>query len=187
MTRTSGSFCPTIQLYPHGGSDAACSGGGFFGSASAEIDCNLTTSGSWTVLVKDDDGVDTGDYELTFLAFGGSLVASSSADKDGGAIASGQTTSGTIDTSSDMDGFTFQGSSNQRVRIVMTRTRGSFCPTIQLYPPGGGDAACGGGCFFGSASAEIDCNLTMSGSWTIVVKDDEGVETGDYNLSFEQF
>lgn len=187
MTRTSGSFCPTMQIYPPGGGDAACTGGCYFGSASAEVDCNLTTSGSWAIMVKDDDGVETGDYRLTLLLLGGPLTAPSEPDQDGGAISSGRTTNGMIDVPSDMDGFTFQGSANQRVRIVMARTSGDFCPTIQLYPPGGGDAACSGGCYFGSASAELDCNLTTSGSWTIVVKDDDGVETGDYNLSFEEF
>lgn len=144
-------------------------------------------SGSWTILVKDDDGVETGDYDLTLLLLGDSMIALVDPDQDGGAISSGQTMGGAIDMPSDLDGFAFQGTSNQRVRIVMTRTSGSFCPTIQIYPLGGGGDACSGGCFFGSASAEIDCNLTMSGLWTILVKDDDGVETGDYELSFEQF
>jgi len=188
LTRTSGDFCPDVQLYPPGGGRWICADSCDFGSAAAELDCELTDGGTWTIVVDDYDRVETGDYNLTILQIGGSLVAPfPEPDRDGGGIVSGQTLGGQVGAPSDLDGFSFQGAAGQRVRVTLTRTSSDFCPDVQLYPPGGGGWICADSCDFGSPAAEIDCELTASGTWTIVVDDYDRVETGDYNVSLQQF
>ena len=125
-----------------------------------------------------DHGVDdAGDYQVTFMKLPGSLTWS--ADPDGGEIAPGETLSGTINLSSDMDGFQFYGAQGDRIIVDAEATSGNLDTEIYLYPPGGGPA---------EADTYpwgdlLDYQLQSSGLYTIIIMDHGVDDTGDYAVA----
>jgi len=182
-TVTGGDLHTSIFLYPPGGGPAEAQDGCFF-CDTATIDTQLDETGIYTIIVEDNEKTETGQYRLTFINLSGTLT--SPQDPDGGAISSGQTASGTIDVASDMDAFTFHGVAGQRVRIVETVTAGDLHTSIFLYPPGGGPAEAQDGCFF-CDTATIDTQLDETGTYTIIVEDNQSSDSGDYNLALQLF
>ncbi len=157
----------------------------FDGQASCEtatsgdrIDWQLKHTGQYYIQIRDDNLVDTGTYNLTFLYIPDGPL-SYSGDLDGGPIVSGQTLNGTINVLSDMDAFQFNGTQFDRVLINAETTSGNLDTVICLYPEDGGLAEAG--C---TSADRVDYQLKKTGLYTIVIMDYGEDHTGTYNLTF---
>jgi hypothetical protein len=187
---TSGDLDTCITLYPEGGGDAevtTCTSLSCVYYASADkLDHQLSQSGLYTIVVKDDCLSNSGTYNITFLKIPGAV--SSGGDPDGGLIASGETLSGTINAASDMDAFQFYGQSGERIILNAVTTSGGLDTCITLYPEGGGVAeatTCTSlSCVYYASADKLDHQLSQSGLYTIVVQDDCLSNSGTYNITF---
>ena len=94
----------------------------------------------------------------------------------------GDVTSGTLDIFAKVDTYRFDGTSGDQVVIRMARTATlpsspfSFWPNIRLYRENGTELCSA----FGSTLAEAVCTLDMTGPYTILASNQQGL--GSYNL-----
>jgi len=178
--KTNGTLDTTITLYPPGGRPAEASGW-ITGYGGDSLDWQLRTNGQYSIVIADYGLNDAGDYNITFLKIPGTV--SSSADPDGGPIASGQTLSGRINVASDLDAFQFYANAGEEVIIYALTTNGTLDTTITLYPPGGG-AAEASGWMTGYGGDSLVWQLHTNGVYTIVIADYGLDHTGSYNITF---
>ena len=183
---TSGSLDTMIYLYPPGGGPAeADSYTPYLPHGGDKLDWQLKKSGLYTIVIEDYGLSDSGSYNITFLKIPGAV--SSPEDPDGGAIASGETLSGTINVRSDLDAFQFYGDVNDRVIITAVTTSGSLDTMIYLYPPGGGPAEADSYTpYLPHGGDRLDCQLKKSGLYTIVIEDYGLSDSGSYNTSLSK-
>jgi len=170
---TSGNLDTEIYLYPPGS-----------GPAEADtspwgdlLDHQLQSSGLYTIIIMDHGVDDAGDYQVTFMKLPGSLTWSE--DPDGGEIAPGETLSGTINLSSDMDGFQFYGAQGDRIIVDAEATSGNLDTEIYLYPPGSGPAEADTSPW----GDLLDHQLQSSGLYTIIIMDHGVDDAGDYQVA----
>jgi hypothetical protein len=150
-------------------------GGAAAASGSNRLDFTLTSTGTWSLVVDDLTASVPTTYNISFLDLSGTLTSGS--DLDGGAITSGSIKTGTINSSSDLDAFTFTGNIGDHVILAALSTAGNLNTNITLYPPGAGASISTGG------NDRLDATLTASGTWTVVVEDLQDLQTGLYSLS----
>jgi hypothetical protein len=170
---TSGTLDTQIYLYPPGGGGDEANtwlGGN-------QLDWQLQTNGLYTILIEDTDLSRPGTYNLTLMKLPGTL--NSAGDPDGGAIASGQTLGGQLNTQSDMDAFQFYGNAGDRVIINAVETSGTLDTQIYLYPPGGG----GDEANTWLGGNQLDWQLQTNGLYTILIEDTDLSRPGTYNIS----
>ena len=172
---TSGNLDAYLILYPPGGGPAEAQPAVFLYDW---IDHQLQMTGLYTIVVIDYGMNKSGNYNINLLKNPGAV--SSPGDPDGGAIASGETLSGTIDVPSDRDAFQFYGQAGDRVIITAVPTSGNLDAYLILYPPGGGPAEAQPAVFLYDW---IDHQLQMTGLYTIVVIDYGMNKSGNYNIS----
>jgi hypothetical protein len=101
----------------------------------------------------------------------------SGGDPDGGALASGATYSGQINTTGDFDAYRFTGSYGQHVVIAALTTAGTLNTNVALYPPNGAAVV------FTSGDRN-DYQLQATGTYTIVVEDYGDDDTGSYTVGY---
>lgn len=167
LITTAGPAVAYMRIYPPGG-------GSYIVGQTTSADFQLAQTGVYTVVVEDDQNTRTGTYELGLLKIPGPI--STPDDPDGGAIASGQTRSGTFNGAADIDAFHFYGLQGDHVQVSIVRTSGTASPSIRLYPPGGGSSVA-------SASSTLTHQLQLSGLYTVVVEDSTNTRTGTYNIT----
>jgi hypothetical protein len=148
-------------------------------SAVNAITRTFTTGGTYTVFVRDDSSYSTGGYAIVWQSLVNPCAAS---------IACGQDVSGTIDGSVSTPPwgiYTFTASANDVVTIRARNTSpysNYLTLYLELYGPTGA--------LVGSASsgtlAQLDKTLTETGTYTVVVRDDNYVETGTYTLNWQK-
>ncbi|MCA9471859.1 MAG: GDSL-type esterase/lipase family protein [Nitrospirales bacterium] len=147
--------------------------------------CELTQTGTYTVVVSDgtSGGNQTGPYNLHFVRAPGA--------NEGGALPNGGSVSDTIDLG-DLDSYTFTANAGEAVQIRMAHTGGTVAliPQINLYAPDGTliistsspqsrDVAAIS-CF----TSSLFCELTQTGTYTVVVTDSNGGQIGPYTLHY---
>ena len=187
---TSGNLDTTIYLYPPGGGAAeATTYHSYLGSiwGDDQLDHQLQQNGLYTIVIQDATINKTGNYNISFLKIPGPI--NSLGDPDGGAIASGQSSNGTINVPSDYDAFQFYGNTGDRVIINAVTTSGNLDTTIYLYPPGGGAAeATTYHSYLGSiwGDDQLDHQLQQNGLYTIVIQDATINRVGDYTVSLSK-
>jgi hypothetical protein len=175
--RESGTFDTDIFLYaPGGGLEASTHGF----SGGDRLERALASSGTYTITIQDWSLTRTGSYRVTLMKLPGSL--NSSGDPDGGAIASGQTLAGQANSASDLDGFTFAGTSGDRILVQAVTLNGSLDTDLYLYPPGGGAAVASTHGF--SGGDRLEYRLATSGTFTILIADWSLANTGFYAITF---
>ena len=170
---TGGSANTNLTLYPTAGGPAETTT-----STGDVMDWQCATSGSYTVVVEDYGNTHAGNYTFSFLNLtAGPLTGLG--DNDGGPMASAETKTGTMSGAGDFDVFTFQGTFGDRVLIDAIATAGAgFNTLIGLYPPNGAAY------LTYTTGDKIDAQLTVSGTWSILIEDN-GLDTaGSYQLSF---
>ena len=169
---TSGPLNTEIYLYPP--DSGPCEADTYpFGD---KLDHQLQQSGLYTAIIQAHGLNDEGEYNITFLKIPGAV--SYPGDLDGGAIASGETSSGSS-IASDMDAFQFYGEAGDRIIITAVTTSGPLNTEIYLYPPDSGP--CEADTYpFGD---KLDHQLQQSGLYTAIVQDHGLNDEGVYNFS----
>lgn len=188
VTDDNNHFDPWIRLY----SPTGVLLGSAYGYVAAEITAKATNSGTFTVVVADTGYSspyllsDTGTYQLRLAKLPGAFVVP--VGDDGGTLINGGNTTGTIDTG-DLDLWSFSANTGDSLLLrvgQVTDDNGDFDPGIRLYGPTGLllDTRSG------VAATEIAVTATNSGTFTVVVGDDDISspyylsDTGTYRLYF---
>ncbi len=164
---------PQVELYDSAGALLIRVSGGV---SITRIDTfHLPSSGSYSILVMDDDGGSTGNYVLCLQRTFSPGQATS--------ISYGDMLSGTVIMAAQMNAYTFSGSTNDVITIRMF-SEWTGGPQVELYDTTGAllKRASGGG-----GVTRIDTfQLLTSGSYTILVMDDDGGSTGNYVLCLQR-
>jgi predicted DNA-binding ribbon-helix-helix protein len=174
MSESAGSIYPDVRVYSPQGTQLCESG---YNSTTAEIaSCALTSDGTYTILAFDYYGTNTGDYYIHLQRL----------NNPGGArtIGFGQTLSGSLLTTAEMDAYTFAASAGDKVLVRMTKLAGSIYPDVWVFSPQG-VLLCESG--YSSTSAEIaTCALTSDGTYTILAFDYYGTYAGTYSIYLQR-
>ena len=156
---TSGTLCTRTNLYnPAGGLM------GTTGCNSSNGPFVLPSTGSYTILVYDDNFQDSGGYNLNLQFLTGRCA---------GSISCGQTLPGNISDKAAMVTKKFSGNAGEAVQITGVTTSGTLCTRTNLYNPAGG--------FMGSTGCNSSNGpfvLPSTGSYTILVYDDNFQDSG---------
>ncbi|AHG90636.1 peptidase domain protein [Gemmatirosa kalamazoonensis] len=176
-TTNSSGFSPWLRIV---GPDGAPVGSNF-GFSAAQLEFNAALTGTYTVIVGSAGGgfTGTGDYLLTLIRAPGTLTVS--AGDQGGALASGVTSTGTIYTG-DVDGWTFAANAGDPIALDLAETgvTSGFSPWLRVIGPNGNVVASN----FGFAAAHVAFVAATTGTYTVIVASAGGgfTGTGDYNL-----
>jgi len=163
--KTSGpSFISVMELYAPNGSY-------FTFYYNYPLDRVLTTSGTYTILIRDYYNTYAGDFLLTYQVMNNPCNPSS--------VNYGQTLSNSINGLGEMDVYTFTASANDGVTIRLRKTSGTVNPVIELYGPTGSSVV-------GATANQIDYRPTVAGTYKIIVRDSSYVNTGNYLLYLER-
>lgn len=138
----------------------------------ARIDTlTLPSTGSYAILASDQYGPWTGGYGLSLQRTVNPLGAA--------AIVHGDTVQDSIVLVSQMDAYTFSGTSGDTVNVHMTRSTGTMSPYVELFDQSGQKITEG----WGVNKATINTVLPSTGAYAILASDYTGYEGGDYDLS----
>jgi hypothetical protein len=168
---TSGALNTNLVLKAPGGAVVSS-------SSNDRADFKLTASGTWTIVISDQALANAGNYNLTLLDLSSTLT--SGGDPDGGAIASSQILTGTTNVASDLDAYTFSGTTGDRIVLTFPATGGgvSYNTAVYLYPPGGGTYV------VASFGDRLDYQLAATGTYTVVVQDQTLINSGTFAISY---
>lgn len=142
-------------------------------SISGEMDCRIEGPGPHAITLRDgaSAGIGTGGFLLHLQRLSAPVGCQS--------ISYGATgVAGTIEFSAQMHCFTFNGASEDQLRVTWARTSGDLVPSVQLIRPDG-SPACGP-----APAGELECRLDTSGQHTITLGDGPTPRsrTGAYSL-----
>jgi hypothetical protein len=176
-------FQPRIQITKPDGSvgitqDTWSDNGGYYRAWIDEY--VLPSTGIYTIFISDNNGVETGQYNLTLQRSNDPAKVRTDAF--------GDTRLDTVSLPSEIRVFQFIGQAGNRVVLRVNRFAG-FQPRIQLYKPDGSigvtqDPWSDNGAY---NRAWIDeYILPSTGTYTIFISDNNGIETGQYNLTLQR-
>lgn len=102
------------------------------------------------------------------------------------------TTGCAIDVATDTDVFEFLGTVDDKVRFRVRSHTPGLDPRVRTFDPDGNlvtDNVCSGNNTSGAirCSFVVSLNLTLSGTWTIIVTDSGTNETGAYQIQLERW
>ena len=176
--RTGGGFTPRLTLFGPSGSrllDVATDSG-------RDDEVLAGTSGTYAVLVRENQGDAAGDYGLSLLRLP-PLAAPRVADADDGdrALSNGNVTTGRIDAAGiDSDVFTFQAQAGESILIgLQDRTGGGFTPRLTLFAPDGGELL-----DVATDTGRIDeVPAPLAGTYAVLVRENQADAAGNYGVS----
>jgi hypothetical protein len=143
------------------------------------LSVSLPVTGTYTVVVHDDNLVDGGTYNVN---------VHSSSGKCGAAIQCGDTLAGALPDAKNLttlphaqqDGYTFIGTQGEAVVFAAVATGGTVAPVAELYDPSGVLR------FRTLPNRQsLSVSLPATGNYTIIVRDDDLVDGGAYNVNLE--
>ncbi len=166
IASTSSVFSPRMYLYDPDGTRICSLTVTFIDS------CLIPATGTYTILALDTNNIYTGDYFLYLQRLNNPSNATP--------ISYGQTLLGVITQPAEMGTYTFNGLTNERVFVRMSKAAGVYTrPGIRIYNPDG-TARCWTN---GDTIAEIPyCTLYSDGTYTILANDYYGEDIGSYRL-----
>jgi YD repeat-containing protein len=162
--KTSGTFTPYLELYNPSGSRIQ--------EAPNQIDTTLTAAGTYTLFVRDQNYINTGSYAVTWQRWNNPSAET---------IQCGQILAGAIGIESDPPHwryYSFTASANDTISIRIAKTSGSLTPYLELYNSNGS--------LVGSGAGHLDQTLSLAGLHTIVVRDQNHINTGNYLLTWQK-
>jgi hypothetical protein len=160
---------PRLEIYdPAGGLRKRLDG------QSARADTvHLPTSGTYVMLVLDNDGQQTGNYGLHLQRIISPVGAP--------AIGYGQTLQDTLTVRSQIKAYTFAGVAGEVVTALLAGSWATV-PRLELYDPAGGLRK-----RIDAQSIRADTvHLTGTGTYTLLVLDSDGQQTGNYGLHLQR-
>jgi hypothetical protein len=172
LARVAGSvgLSPVMTIYGPDGVDVC---NGFSYSQVAEVSsCTLPANGTYTMLLGDFDAARSGSYTLHLQ----SLTNPANAQ----VLPFGLPTSRSLDTAGALDTYTFSGDAGAKLRIRAIGSQG-VNPSLRLYAPSGLSVC--SDTTYGSIAETGECLLPSTGSYTLIVNDFNGADTGTYSLN----
>ncbi len=161
-------FLTFAEIFAPSGTKVA----GFFSLDDRQL--RLDESGTYTLQIRDNNFVETGDYTI-----GLELINPISPDAE--SLIPGGIVSGEIGTITEKDQWTFEGITGQRIELITTSTplEAGFSAFVDLYAPSGSRV----NGFFGLDNKQL--RLDESGTYMVQIRDNNFVETGDYTIGLE--
>jgi hypothetical protein len=135
--------------------------------------CTLSSTGTHTVLVRDNSGTNLGNYRISIQILNNPTGCSAQAFGPNAAIKS-------IGGVSETDCYTFPGAAGDEIRAHLVKTSGSVTPTQEVIRPNG-TTMCGS-----TTSQDVTCELDVAGTYTVLVHDSLGTNTGGYALGLQR-
>ena len=176
MNRTSGGLNPYLELFAPGGGRLVTASQDYYRAYINDL--KLTLGGTYTLLVGDDNSNETGGYALS--------LQSTNRPGNPRLIAYGGLVQDTVVSMTQMRAYQFVGDSGDVVILRMNRTSGGLNPYLELFGSDGGRVLTAVPELWPYDQAQInDLKLTKSGTYTLLVSDDNGNETGAYTLSLQ--
>jgi len=171
---TSGDMSPKIQIYsPTGTLIASNNPYGCSGSV-VELDTvTLPSTGTYTEIISDCSGSDTGSY----------VVYSQSTNNPSGAVSLsfGGTAAGTIASAAQNNTYTFTANANDVVDFTITAE--GISPKIRLYSPSGALVSSNNPYGCSGSVVELDTvTLPATGTYTALIADCSDTLTGSYEI-----
>jgi YD repeat-containing protein len=160
--KISGGLTPYLELYNPSG--------GWIWRGSPPWTGNLTTAGTYKVLIRDSSYGNTGSYVVYWQRWNNPCAS---------ALSCGQMTTGSIGGAADppfLRYYSFNALANDSVTIRATKTSGTLTPYLELYNASGTQ--------IGTGAGQLDKALTAAGIYTVVVRDQNSINTGDYVLTW---
>ncbi len=134
--------------------------------------CDLPQTGTYTYLVQELQGDDTGDYSLT------AVVIDETVDADNTALMSGATVDTSI-TTGDIDTYTIDADAGETLLLTIGENNG-YQLEVTLYAPDGTELQS----VTDNSGFRLDqSNLPQTGTYTYVVREVDGDDTGNYSLT----
>jgi DUF971 family protein len=168
---------PQFELYaPDASLLTRVTAGGLSGSLSLRLDTlRLKTTGTYALLVMDDDGLNTGIYTMVCQRIVNPVGSST--------ITYGQVVRDTLRSQAMIKAYTLAGSAGEIITIRMTASWGNR-PQFELYNSDGTlvTRVIAGG-LSGSLSVRLDTlRLIRTGTYSLFVLDDDGLDKGSYTI-----
>jgi GH24 family phage-related lysozyme (muramidase) len=133
----------------------------------------LTATGTYTLFVMDNDGLQTGNYGLHLQSIGSPAGATG--------ISYGQTLQDTLQSRSEITAYTFPGAAGE-VMTALLAGNWATVPRLELYDPAGVLRK-----RIDAQSVRADTvRLTATGTYTLLVLDSDGQQTGNYGLHLQR-
>lgn len=134
-----------------------------------EISCTADTSGTYTLLINDFGGTDTGNFALYVQRLNQPVGCT--------AISfSGSPSTGTITAAAETDCFTFNGKAGDQIRVRVIKTEGTLTPFKEVVTSDG-TTLCE------TIVDEVTCQIQTDGPHTILVNDFGNTDSGTYQLT----
>ena len=171
---------PQIFLYPPDNSGLEESATDF--TYAQTLDHKLLKTGLYTVVIRDNGMNGEGEYGIALAKMPG--AATSPGDLDGGAIASGETRTGSLTDNADTDIFQFYGDAGDQVFITAARIIGTVQPQIFLYPPDNSGLEESATAY--TYDQTLNHQLLKTGLYTVVIRDNGMNGEGEFSISFSK-
>ncbi len=158
----SDNFSPQIELFDPTGNRVA---------QTSDISQQAAAGGSYLVLISPStSNGQSGSYSVAFQRPNNPCSPAP--------LTCGQTVLRQVNTPGQLDTYTFAGTGGDQADLKLAQRSGSYSPLLELY-----DSA--GNLLVSSSSAQIKVKLPATGSYTALVRDRAGVNTGSYRVSLQ--
>jgi hypothetical protein len=162
---TGGTLAPDVEVLKPGGLPLCES------STQQEQSCRLPSDGAYTVMISDVTGTGTGSYTVYVQRLDGPLACRALNLGDAPLVQS-------ITLLGNENCFTFPGTTKQRVKVVVLPTAGAIVPNTEVIRPDGVDA-----CAPTTNTTNFHCLLGGAGTYTLLIRDLTGTNTGSYSVA----
>jgi hypothetical protein len=165
-------FGPQLKLFAPNG-DFLCS---TQGTNFLQLLCNIESGGAHSIFIGDMNGVGVGSYHFYLQR----TVNPANATP----IYYGQLLFDAIEVRPEMKAYTLNGTAGRQVQVtVIDSNDSSFDPEIQVYKPDGFQLCDD----WDELTAMVECQLEVSGTYTILVGDYGGEDTGSFAVGISGF
>ena len=182
LVATTGFLIPEILLYnPNGTLNSSNFAGSPFGCSGSRLELNtvvLPTTGTYTLLVRDCQDTNTGNFEIN----------AQKTDSPAGLVdlLFAQPLTGAITSATQSNSYTFSATANDRMDFTLVATSGALVPEILVYNPSGTlNSSNFAGSPFGCSGSRLELNtvlLPTTGTYTVLVRDCQDTNTGSYAI-----
>src|SRR5665647_692042 len=168
MAALSGDLIPDIRFYDPQGNLLD----DYWNYTTASLQRQVTGSGTYTVVVRDVNGVGTGPYQFEYAQIPGAV------DAGGGTLNSGQALTNTISVGG-FHVYAVSLTAGNSIVLQMAALSGDLIPDIRFYDPQGNLLAD----YWNYTTTSLQLQVTGTGTYTVVARDVNGVGTGAYSLT----
>jgi hypothetical protein len=166
VAETSGTLSATQELVGPDGVTMPCSPSGV-----TDMTCTADDTGTFVLLVYDTGGVGTGNAAIAVQRLNNPVGCTA-------LVFGAAQTAGAISTAGELDCYTFTATAGDTMTVNALRTSGTlFTPLEEVVRPNG-TTQCGA-----TNVSSSSCTTDTSGTYTIIVADTSGPNTGGYTVN----